>query len=332
MIASASLGPPKSLEETIENVLGTCFMPLGRKWWDNVREYKEMCFSERVDGIFKVSLQALRHIFTFYAGQHQHRADKNIPMVVSEWMELLKEFKLLDQHFDKKMAPWCFSVGKALVPEEATTLKHMDLSFVEFLISLGYVIFLRASKIEGVDSFPDVLDEMFDEPLLTLHNKVLQWEGSPIVSSKNGKLRGFNVSPDWMVQVGKFLTDLFKASDDDLNGELSIREFLANMASTKVRERLVEFGIYVTDFQDVFQQMDLDGTGEVNVIEALNGFARIKERHMHDEKSFHFLRQMFIKKDDLDIFSQQKDEDVGLISRDQFLDSLSSDQAVERMR
>jgi hypothetical protein len=331
----SSADSPKSLEDHIESILGNCFLPLGRKWWDDIEEYHEICFTERIDGIFKVSLESLRHVFTFYAGQHQHRAaDKNTPMVVSEWMELLKEFQLLDKHFDKKMAPWAFTVGRALVPDEATTLKHMEINFVEFLIALGYVIYLRAAKIENVDSFPEVLEEVLDEPLSELHNKVLQWEGSPIVSSKSGKVRGFNVSPDWMVKVGKFLQELFKASDDDLDGELSVREFRASLALPHVQQKLVEFGIFSLDHSEIFQQMDMDGSGDVSVIEALNGLAMMKERHLHDEKTFHFFRHIFTHHSnphDLFHHHEVKAEEVR-ISRDEFLDVLSSDEVVKRMR
>jgi hypothetical protein len=161
-----------SLEEHIQDVLGSCFVPLGQYWEENITDFQSICFTERVDGIFKCSLKGLRRVFAFYAGQHQTRPEKTCPMIVSEWLEVLKELHLLDAYFHKKMAPWAFAVGHALVPEEATTMRHMEINFVEFLYALGYVIFCRAAKMEdGVDSFPEVLEEVLDEPLSKLQNK-----------------------------------------------------------------------------------------------------------------------------------------------------------------
>merc|ERR1719421_2156896 len=97
-----------------------------------------------------------------------------------------------------------------------------------------------------------------------------------------GKIRGFNVSPDWLLELTGFIQHLFTLADDDLNGCLSLREFKSALIPDDAKQKMLALGLEVCHQDALFKEIDHDGSGEISLIEAIHGFARIKERLQND--------------------------------------------------
>merc|ERR1719265_2241152 len=107
-------------------------------------------------------------------------------MIASEWNEFMNNIDAWDgEIITQRSSPWCFSVGKCACPDEASTEKHMELEFVEFLVSIGFVIFLKATsedEVSGLQLFPEILEEFFEDVLGPHADTVVEWSGFSIVA------------------------------------------------------------------------------------------------------------------------------------------------------
>jgi len=137
------------------------------------------------------------------------------------------------------------------------------------------------------------LEEFFEDFIDPLAEQIVQWIGSPLGSQLSAKLKGFSVSPEWLQQIATFLQSQFQYACDDLGEELSLREFRTAMQGDAVQKALVGFGLEMPHLDAFFAEADVDGNGQLSLLEALQGFAQMKERLKSDERALGFLRHLF---------------------------------------
>eukprot|EP00746_Dinoflagellata_sp_MGD_P137627 gnl/MRDRNA2_/MRDRNA2_71389_c0_seq1.p1 gnl/MRDRNA2_/MRDRNA2_71389_c0~~gnl/MRDRNA2_/MRDRNA2_71389_c0_seq1.p1 ORF type:complete len:577 (-),score=118.61 gnl/MRDRNA2_/MRDRNA2_71389_c0_seq1:130-1611(-) len=232
------------------------------------------------------------------------------------------------------MSPYCFATGKAVCPDEASSNRHNELDFVEFLVSLGFAAFTKFVKgdndSEDCELFPDMLEEFFEDFIDPLSEQITQWMGSSLGSQLAGKVRGFSVSPEWLQQMANFLQGQFKYGCDDLGEELTLREFRTAMQGEQVQKTLVSLGLELPHLDAFFEEADLDGNGQLSLLEALQGFARMKERLKNDERALGFLRHLheaYVKEN---VAANEKDHFKGL-KKDQFILHFGTPKVLERL-
>merc|ERR1711871_1667683 len=110
--------------------MGDYILPEAREEEVDCSEFTQALICERLDGIFKNHLPRLRRIYDFYAGKQQHRPEHIVPMIVTEWIELCQQASLVDEFLPEKDLPYAFRLGKAIVPDESSAARHMELEFV----------------------------------------------------------------------------------------------------------------------------------------------------------------------------------------------------------
>lgn len=278
--------------------------------------------------VTKQYLSPLRQIYQFYAGRHQHRPERNPPMILSEWLEMLEQMGLYASDFDfqRAAAPYCFAVGLQNHLDEYGSFKHMEMLFVEMLVGISYVVFLKTMVWDpegALELFAECFDEFLEEYVGPFYEQVQEWRGSNVSSAFGGKLTGFNVPFEWLQQVSVFLQALFHCADDDLSGELSLREFKTGLHQEEVKARMVELGLEPCHSDAFFSEVDCDGDGTLTLLEALTGFAKVKERLKENEKALGFFRHIFEKADA---------DRSGFLTRDESLTSFAKPKVLERMR
>lgn len=280
--------------DVLDELLEECLLPAVRDIGFDVHAMQEELISERVDSSFKMHLPKLRQIFGFFAGKHQHRPERVPPMIMSEWFEVMREAKLVDDLLTEKQLPLAFSLGKALVPEESMSVLHTELDFVEFLMALGMSFLLRVRSDGNSRMSIEVIDELLEVNIAKLTEQVEAWRGSGLFDGDHvvNKLRGFGCPPEWLMRMLDFLRQLFATGDDDGDAELSLRELRLSLQDPGRKRELLELGIEIVHLNKFFQDTDLDGSGQISMTEAFYGFAKVRDQFRNDERTIAFLRRL----------------------------------------
>eukprot|EP00747_Dinoflagellata_sp_TGD_P093973 gnl/TRDRNA2_/TRDRNA2_165942_c1_seq2.p1 gnl/TRDRNA2_/TRDRNA2_165942_c1~~gnl/TRDRNA2_/TRDRNA2_165942_c1_seq2.p1 ORF type:complete len:629 (-),score=137.60 gnl/TRDRNA2_/TRDRNA2_165942_c1_seq2:45-1829(-) len=311
-VSEACREPNEPLNWAVSRILEEHLAMLGEKLWTEILVFRSVLFTDYLDEIFKQHLTPLKSTFDFFAGRHSTQASKGSAAVrmhkkggethgecmsLSEWEEYVHQLHLVDARFSDRMTGYALALAAAVQSDEACTVAHMELRFPEFLMALGYVMFVRAGGVQGAGKLADTMEQCFTGQLEVLHRKTLEWSGSPLLArltgEEGGRLRGWRVTVPWLLEMLRFLQRLYRVADDDLDGELSLRELSLALCQEEFRQELAALGVEVAHVSEFFQMADRDSSGAISLCECLHGFARVKERLKSDERALEFLRSTF---------------------------------------
>merc|ERR1712226_1077989 len=91
-------------------------------------------------------------------------SDGTHALSVVEFQSVLKALNAYDDRFFLRQSGYAFRMGMMTQVEECTSLRFQEMNFVEFLHSLGAVVFLKQS--DPIESIALQLDAFFGEHLL----------------------------------------------------------------------------------------------------------------------------------------------------------------------
>jgi Ca2+-binding EF-hand superfamily protein len=117
----------------------------------------------------------------------------------------------------------------------------------------------------------------------------LAWNGNPIAD----KLPGFDLPAKWLAMLSTALRSVFDMADDDLSGQLSLREFMTAFSSEYMQKKIIDLELELPMMKELFNRLDEDNNGDVSYMEAFEGLAKIKEQHKNDERTLRILRSVF---------------------------------------
>lgn len=273
-------------------------------------------FTEENDMVFKHYLDKLRSIFQYFQRKHPYPGGSNGRLITyPAWCQLLQEGGV-GKFLSRKA--WCeaWALSKEFTENELASWRNMQMSFSEFIVSLGAIIRLKEKDNFQPAFFADYLEEFFEENIKELYDKVRAQE----LAVAGGILQTADAA---LLPVLYFLRGLFEEADDDGSGTISIREFKLVLAKPERIEEMKKLDLNFNDVGVLFKQLDTDGSGEITLDEMCDGFVKMKLAMRGVERALAYLQRAF---EEADV------DQSGVLSRQEFLDFFTSSSVEQKLR
>lgn len=141
---------------------------IGEQLVQSRQELHRELFKEECDSIIRDFYDMLWPIFQYYRDLGRKPGVRKVKnMTYSNWALFLKDAQIIDDEFSMAKAGDAFALGRCIHSDETSTLRHMELSWSEFLVCLAAVAKLR-SHLEDEETLRGIsFAELFDEFLGT---------------------------------------------------------------------------------------------------------------------------------------------------------------------
>jgi len=274
--------PPSQAVRSFLTALG-----LGKQDVDTRRRLHEALFTQECCEILWRSLKLLQEVYHTY--QKRDRIPSGVEatmMSYSAWLLFAADCKLhlLDVQ-DHRAA---FALGKEICPDQHQSLRHMALSWSEFLVAIAAAVHLA-------HPFPDELaDRLLDFLLDNLPE-----------AARSGRAAEFAEAGEVVASLGSgdakevrlvaLVSRVFNEADEDGSGVLSVRELSQALRQPWTQNSLEELGVVVDDVKLLFLRLDADDSGTISLKEFVDGLLKLRNEMMLLEKGVRAMRKAFVK-------------------------------------
>jgi len=244
-------------------------------------------FSEECCLLLRQQKRLIESTFFGFAKRCRYPGRSPNRMAYPAWLDFLNaagacEFGLSKQNFGT-----AFALGKEIRLDEYTSMRHMELSWIEFIVAIGAVV--RLSGDFHPDSFPDMLMEFVEENISI---------ASQSLSSRSRSRIGARYTHDPAIaEVLNLVCQVFLEATEDTNGTLSQMEFSRVMRQRNVAQGLKDAGIHIDDIKVLFHRLDADGSGSITIDELCEGFVDLKKAMVGVDRAVAYLRKVFEEAD-----------------------------------
>jgi len=251
---------------------------LDPRYWRKTLQSKLFC--KECDLAFQEHLGLLEEAFEGYSKRLRFHHSRTKAMSYGAWLEFMyaceaQEFGI--HHLDFGVA---FAMGRELRVDEYSSFCHMQLTWPEFLVSVGAAVHLRA-KVEK-ESFADELTEFIE-------GHVTQAALS-VGAGKHGSI-------DSSERVVRLVAQIFNAVDKEGCGLISLEDLKRAIKLRSIAQLFKEVGINIEDLKAFFSTLDDDRSGFVTVDEMIQGLLSMKKSLKELERSIAYLRKVFKQAD-----------------------------------
>jgi Ca2+-binding EF-hand superfamily protein len=241
-------------------------------------------FCEECDIVYKEYYHMLQGVYTSYKGTNAYPGRQGGGLSLGAWEQLLMDADVGDAGVSVREIGAAFALGKELRPDAYTTMRHMELSWPEFLVCLGAIMRLRADF--EPEFFADSLADFFADH---------------ISNARQSKLDGASVQVDQkdaeLTSVLQLVSKVFIDADHDNSGSLTLREFRRAMVQPKVQQEMKEIGVSPDELNTLFSRIDSDGSGDVSLDELCEGFMKLKLSMRGVDRAIAYFRKAFSEAD-----------------------------------
>lgn len=201
---------------------------------------------------------------------------------------------------DLRMA---FALGKELCVEQHRSLRHMVLSWSEFLVCTTAAVYLSGDfpEEELADRLLDFILDVLPQALEAGRAAEMQEVG---YLTSGGDPR--------TLQLVGLLTRIFNDADEDGSGWLTVQEFFQALQQPRIIASLEELGVVVGDVKLLFLRMDVDDSGEISLREFIEGLLKLRNDMIVLDKGIRAVRKAFLK--------LETKYGTGNVTKDQFLE------------
>jgi len=263
-----------NLDSAAKELVDALNAGLDSRYWRKTLQGELFC--EECDLAFQEHLGLLEEVFEAYCKRLRFHHSRTKAMSYGAWLEFMyaceaQEFGI--HHLEFGVA---FAMGRELQVDEYTSFRHMQLTWPEFLVSVGAAVHLRA-KVER-ESFADELTE-FIEGHIT----------QAAISVSAGRHGSVNSSG----QVPRLVAEIFNEVDKDGCGLISLEDLRRAIKFRNIAQLFKEVGINIEDLKVFFSTLDDDRSGFVTVDEMAQGLMSMKKSLKELEQSIAYLRETF---------------------------------------
>ncbi|CAE7335004.1 Nlrc3 [Symbiodinium pilosum] len=263
-------------------------LDLGKQELVARRELHESLFTEDSCQILRRSMKSLQEVYHIY--QKRLRITTGVEasmMSYSAWLLFLQDCKIpYLASEDYRMA---FVLGKELCPDQHTNLRHMALSWSEFLVAVAAAVQL-SGPFPAAELADRLLDFLVDDlPEAVRCGRAAEFAEAGEVAASLGS------SDAKEVQLVALVSRAFHEADEDGSGLLSVREFSEALHQPRTQTSLEELGVLVGDVKLLFLRLDADDSGSISLKEFVDGLLRLRGEMQLLEKGVREMRKAFFK-------------------------------------
>ncbi|CAJ1439231.1 unnamed protein product, partial [Effrenium voratum] len=194
-----------------------------------------------------------------------------------------------------------FALAKEISVDQHRHLRHMALSWSEFLVAVAAAVWLEPSS--GSKELPDrLLDFVLDTLPEALH------AGRAAEIQEAGDLARDDPRH---VELVRLVTRIFKDADVDGSGLLTSEEFQQAFSEPRTSAALEEAGLLTGDMKLLFLRMDVDGSGSLTLKEFVEGLLKLQNEMIVLDKGIREVRKAFLK--------VETKVGIGKVNRENFL-------------
>lgn len=255
---------------------------------EDQEHFLEALFIEEVDLVFKTFFHILRGVYDMYAEMNSKPGCSGL-LSLPGWLDFLSDCNAWDDKFARRHASQAFVYGLMWQVDEVSSERHMHLNFVEFLVAIGAVVYMRQFWYEA--EFADLVEEFLEDILVPLFERKGSQLQKDAVTAKNqkagptGKLAHISKN-----ELRASFATVFKIADEDGDGTLTMREFKNAFRDPQVISVLGGGNSKkIEDMIKIFEAMDADGGKTLSVEEAMEGFAAIRAIELTRDRAYAFL-------------------------------------------
>jgi Ca2+-binding EF-hand superfamily protein len=284
---------------------------MGQELWELRKALFKNLLCEECDMVFKEFYHMLEAVYSTYKDMHSFPGRQSMGLSLGGWDQLLRDAEITETGVSSRDIGVAFALGKEFRPDESSSMRHMELSWPEFLVCLGAVMILR-SDFEP-EFFADMLADFFSDHIS--HARQGRLDG-------NSAGAGAGVQDAGMAAVLQLVHTVFEDADDDQSGSLSTREFRRAMAQPRVQQSMKDIGIPPEELGTLFSTIDRDGSGDVTLDELCEGFIKMKLSMRGADRAIAFFRKAFREADS---------DESGTLSLEEFQKMIANPQVLKRL-
>eukprot|EP00929_Paragymnodinium_shiwhaense_P060838 TRINITY_DN30374_c0_g1_i1.p1 TRINITY_DN30374_c0_g1~~TRINITY_DN30374_c0_g1_i1.p1 ORF type:complete len:815 (+),score=235.43 TRINITY_DN30374_c0_g1_i1:334-2778(+) len=240
---------------------------------DDEQEFRKALFQKEMDYVIKASMETLSIAWEHYSavGKDSNPSTPQRGLTFEGWLELLTDTRAFDERFTRKKASQAFNFGMMWQLDDTKQNRHMQMSFVEFIMAVAAVVYLK--EYWYTEEFGELLEEFVEDNVVeTLKEK--------------NKMAGGQKSAAGLENI---FTEVFRLADEDGSGELDLREFKSLLRDPRVAAQIGDKKHTSKDLVALFKQVDLDDSGALTLHEALEGLQQMRKLEQTQGRSRAFL-------------------------------------------
>lgn len=285
---------------------------LGQQVLKHRRLLHAAIFTEDFCHCMRRNQKMLQDVYNTYQKRFRLPTEPTL-MSYSAFVQFLEDCKLPTLEWpDFRMA---FALGKELCAEQHRSLRHMVLSWSEFLVCTAAAVYLSGDFPinELADRLLDFLLDALPEALRAGHAAEMEEAGYMVTGG----------DPQ-TVKLVALLTRIFTDADEDGSGWLTVHEFVEAVQQPRVVASLEELGVVVGDVKLLFVRMDVDDSGEISLREFIEGLLKLRQEMIVLDKGIRAMRKAF--------FKLETKYGTGQVTKEHFMDYVKNPRNADELK
>eukprot|EP00439_Symbiodinium_sp_Y106_P081108 s107_g20.t1 len=295
---------PEELKKAVDDLEE--MLHIGEEWMENRKSLHASLFVEECCMVYRDYAEPLKVVYDGFTSVSSYPGRRGRILSLGGWLAICARVSPEEQ--SERLFRQAFAIGREIRADETSTFRHMELSWPEYLVSLGGVVRLHPDF--DPEFFADQLADFF-EYFKTLSDDILA--GNPVTA---GKKLG-NPKDEALME---FIKQIFEECDEDEGGTIDETEFEHCFMREEVQKQLQEFSIPVSNLKTMFKTLDKDGEGKLSFEELSDGFLKLAAIMRSNDRAIGYLNK---------IFAEADEDQSGTLNKDQF-SNIFSESSVQR--
>jgi len=262
-------------------------------------DFHHSLFNEECCEVLHENEQLLTALYDRYKVHMPFPGRHGVGLTYGAWLQLMRDAQAADLDILHEHVGRAFALGKEVRVDELQTWQHMELSYYEFLVAIGALIYHQRSFER--EFFADALQDFIEDNLSEALENAEKAAG--VISSATAD----HAAAALLELVREMFT-----SDVDKNGKMSKRQLKRALYQREMLRKLEDIGFHLPepdDFDEFYMHTGIFDPSGVSLSELMEGFLRMRDEILWQRRAVAYFHKVF----------RQYDEDKsGSISADEW--------------